>query len=168
MSRCRFVQPEVVRLPLVDVHVRAHAELLKGKTVDGTTVPPTPEELAASEARIESARADGEYVEVKRELTAGEQRRVFTRVMKDMRLGEPPILDPQLVGKTKLTEYVVGWSFTDANGARVPVSESAIDNLDTETYAEIVAAVDWHEEQSTKDREVRKNDRAGSTKSGAT
>ena len=118
MARCRFVQPETVRLAL----------------------------------------SDGDWIDVKKELNAGEQRLVFAGLVKDMHAGNPQVtLDPKLVGLTKLTAYVVGWSFVDAAGKSVEVCEGAINALDGDTYAEIVAAVDAHEDQIEQARAARKN-----------
>jgi hypothetical protein len=126
-SRCRFVQPDIVRLTL----------------------------------------SDGDFIDVKKELNAGEQRRLFAHMMRDMVPGEKVTLIPEQVGRTKLIEYVVGWSFTDADGKPVPVSESAIDNLNTTTYAEMVKAVDDHEAAQEAKREQEKNSRDGESASSA-
>ena len=125
MARCRFVQPDVIRLPL----------------------------------------SDGDYIDVKKELNAGEQRRVFSRLVKAMHFSEKPEIDPEQVGLSKVVEYLVGWSFADAQGKPVPVSEAAISNLDGETYGEIVKAIDAHDEAVTQERETRKNETADTTKS---
>jgi hypothetical protein len=125
MSRCRFVQPDLVRLPL----------------------------------------SDGDYIDVKRELNAGEQRRVFSRMVRDMTPGEKLTLKADEVGRTKLSEYIVGWSFTDVDGKPVPVSDSAIDNLDTDTYAELVKAIDAHEEAQNTTREAERKNPSGRSKS---
>lgn len=127
MARCRFVQPDVVRLPL----------------------------------------SDGDWIDVKKELNAGEQRRVFSRLVKAMHFNEKAEVDPEQVGLSKVVEFLVGWSFTDSGGKPVPVSEAAIGNLDGATYAEIVKAVDAHEEASDKARDERKNEKGDETRSSA-
>lgn len=173
MARCRFVQPEVVRLSFVDIHKRAHQRLITNGVPDGDKADPkkmrpaTPEEVDRALARIADAEADGHWVDVKKHLNAGEHRRVFTRLVKDMTLGEGAKLDPDQVGMSKLAEYIVGWSLTDSNDRPVPFSEAAVRNLDAETYAELAELIDAHEEQTAKDREARKNDRAGAKPSPA-
>ncbi len=117
MGRCRFVQPDIIRLPL----------------------------------------SEGEWIEVKKELNAGEQRRVFTRLVKTMHFNEKAEVDPEQVGFSKVVEYLVGWSFLDTAGKSVPVSDAAISNLDGDTYAEIVKAIDAHDEAVEKLVEARKN-----------
>ena len=89
--------------------------------------------------------SDGDWIDVKKELNAGEQRRVFTNLVKTMQAGEKPELNPEQVGKTKILEYVVGWSFRDGADKPVPFSATALDNVDPDTYAEIMAAVDVHD-----------------------
>ena len=104
--------------------------------------------------------SEGDWIEVKRELNAGEHRRVFGRLVKEMRAGDKALLDPEQVGLTKLVEYIVDWSF-EQDGKPVPVSEASINALDAETYAELVKAVDAHEEAVDAEIESRKNAQAG-------
>jgi len=101
--------------------------------------------------------SDGDWIDVKKELNAGEQRRVFTNLVKTMQAGEKPELNPEQVGKTKILEYVVGWSFRDGADKPVPFSATALDNVDPDTYAEIMQAVDAHDEAADKARTERKN-----------
>jgi len=112
--------------------------------------------------------SDGDWLELKRELNAGEQRRIFTGLVKTMQAGEKPELNPEQVGKTKILEYVVAWSLRDAADKPVPFSASALDNVDPDTYSEIMAAVDAHDEAADKAREERKNVRGTPTTSPAT
>lgn len=156
-----FIEPETVRLPLVDVHRRAYDELKKQTVFPNTSIPrsATPEELTAAEAAIRVAEERSLYVDVKKELTAGE----YNDMLSDMAVeggfeaGTRPKLDVRKVGMTKVHQYVVGWNFLDAKGRPVPVSESAFRNLSQEIYSEIVRAVDWHDDQVDKAREARKN-----------
>ena len=128
MGRCRFVQPDSVRIDL----------------------------------------SDGDWIEVKTELNAGEERRIFSGLVKRMDASGKTELDPSHVGKTKLLEYIVAWSFVDANGKSVKFDESALDNLNTDTYAELVKAVNQHEERSDAAREEKKTAQAtGSTSSSS-
>ena len=108
--------------------------------------------------------SDGDWIDVKKELNAGEQRRVFTNLVKTMQAGEKPELNPEQVGKTKILEYVVAWSF--GTGAQA-FSASALDAIDPDSYAEIMAAVDAHDEAADKARAERKNGRSTPTTSPA-
>jgi len=164
MPPCRFIQPEVVRLFLVDVHRRAHQAL-----IDTKEATPTPEALATAEAKIAEADADAHFIDIKKRITAGEQRLMFAGMMRDLTPGEKVVLDPKYVGRTKVSAYVIGWSLVDADGKAVPVSDSAIDNLDPETYAEIVESIDAHEAALDAAREAfRSKNPSGATGSKAT
>lgn len=157
MSRNRFVQPEVKRLYFVDLYRRDHQALIDRKKPKATA-----EELARSEALVKDAEADGAFIDVKRQLTAREQRRVFAKLVKEMQAGKTTY-DVEMVGFTKLVEYLVGWSFTDDNGP-VLVSEDAIDGLDQETYRDIARMIEEHEDSVTKEKE---KNRIGGTSSEA-
>jgi hypothetical protein len=109
--------------------------------------------------------SDGEWVDVKEELNAGEQRHVQAGYVKDMRFGEPATLDPELVGKTKILAYVVKWSLKGFTGEAEPFSEGALDGVDMDTYREIEQAIDAHEAQVSVRRLARKNGQGGETTS---
>lgn len=111
---------------------------------------------------------EDEWVDVKRELNAGEQRRVMAGYVREMRAGETATIDPERVGKTRLLEYIVGWSFQGFTGKPEPFDESALDGLDMDTYNEIATAIDAHEAQIAAARELRKKNPAGATTSPAT
>jgi hypothetical protein len=110
----------------------------------------------------------GEWIDVKKELNAGEARRIFSALVKEMLAGKPTKLDPEKVGLTKVVEYVVGWSLLNADGRPEPVSESAIDGLDVDTYNDIVNAVDAHDAACEAVRVARKNGQGGEMASAAT
>lgn len=98
----------------------------------------------------------GRWLDVKKRLNAGESRKMFARVVKDMTVGEKAQLDPEQVGLTKLQAYVLGWSFTD-DGKPVPFSLATMDNLDPDVYAEMIKAVDDHIDAQDAEREKEKN-----------
>lgn len=123
MSRCKFVQPDVVRIAL----------------------------------------SDDEWIDVKKELNAGEERGVFAKLVKEMHFDQKATLDPEQVGLSKIVAYVVAWSFKDASEKSVPFSESALKNLGADTYAEISKAIDAHEETVTEARTTRKNAKGSTT-----
>jgi len=110
--------------------------------------------------------SNGRWVDVKHRLNAGEQRRVYGRMVKEMQAGVRPTLNPEMVGLTRLSEYIVGWSMTDGRGP-VPVSEAAIDNLDPDLFNEIDTALNAHEERVDAERAAEKNDRDGVSTSSA-
>jgi hypothetical protein len=107
----------------------------------------------------------GEWIEVKRELTAGEHRRMFARQIKgyDPATGKA-MYDPEQVGFARVAAYLVGWSFT-RGGKAVPVSEAAIDALDQATYVAIVNAIAAHETAEETAREEKKRTTPGGSRS---
>jgi hypothetical protein len=169
MGRCRFVQPDVVRLYLVDVHRRACADL--AKQIAAEKEPDKRRALTdahiVANAKLEQAEGDADYIDVKRELNAGEHRKVLSRMARDFTPGDKLQLKIEEVGLTKLSAYIIGWSFTDAEGQPVPVSDSAIDNLDQDSYQELIAAVDAHEEAQNASREAERKNLIGRSKSAA-
>lgn len=106
-----------------------------------------------------------EWIDVKTELNAGESRRVFTQLVKEMNAGEPTKLDPDKVGITKMIEYIAGWSLLNSEGQPEPISEDAFDALDQETYQDIADAVEQHDQRCEAARIARKNARGGGMKS---
>jgi len=111
--------------------------------------------------------SDGDFIDVKRELTAGEHRRVLARMVKTMPAGKAAELDPEQVGKARILEYVLGWSLTDNHGKPVEFSEGALDGLDQDTYREIQTAIEAHEAQLEREREAKKKTTAGEPVSSA-
>jgi len=102
---------------------------------------------------------DNDYIDVKAELNAGESRKVWADMVRDgVKPGEPTILDPERVGLTRMLAYLVGWSFVDADGRPVPVSEAAILNLTRDSFREIFDVIDEHEIVQDRRREERRRD----------
>src|SRR5689334_13221248 len=125
MARCRFVQPEVVRLQLVEVH-RQDQRMLEEKlkeTRDAKVKKAIEAELKQVRQRIANAEQDGYYVDVKKELNAGETRNVYDRMVKEHVAGQPVKYDSRQVGLANMLEYIVGWNFTDLEGKPVAFSE---------------------------------------------
>jgi len=94
----------------------------------------------------------GDYIVVKRQLTAGEQRRVFAKTAKTVKAGQPIEIDLEKAGISNLVEYLVDWSFTDQDGKPVPIkdmpSEYVVDvlnSLDADSFQEITDAINAHE-----------------------
>lgn len=128
MARCRFVTPDVVRLPL----------------------------------------SDGDWIDVKKELNAGESRKVFSDLVKDYRHGEKAQIDPEQVGLSQILNYVIAWSFVDAAGKPVPFSVDALKNLSLADYKEVQAAIDAHDEAVDQAQAAQKKERDGANKSSTT
>ena len=104
----------------------------------------------------------GAWIEVKRELNAGEERDVFVRKIKDMRSGERAQIDPAQIGWADILAYVVDWSFA-VKGPAFAFSEAALSNLKPERFSEIRKAVEKHIERGAVDLEKEKNALAGAS-----
>lgn len=89
--------------------------------------------------------SDGDFVDIKAELTAGEERESYARMTTLLEAGKPAQLDPAEVELATLVAYIVGWSFTDAQGAPVEVSADAMKQLDNDTFTELYKAIEAHE-----------------------
>lgn len=95
--------------------------------------------------------SDGDYVDVKKTLNAGEYRKLLYDQTKDA--DGVPVLDHAKVGISKLLAYLLGWSFVGRDGAPVSYSvdqpeeirRATLDNLSPDTYRELIAAVTAHE-----------------------
>jgi len=112
--------------------------------------------------------SDGEWIEIKKRLNVAEQRKIFGRLVKAMDVGKPIELNPEQIGRTKVLEYLLAWSLTDATGKSVRVSDGAIDTLDTETFGEILQAIESYEEAQDLEREKEKNAQGGESPSSET
>lgn len=169
-KRNRFVRPERTRIHFVDVQRAIHEDLItKGVLVkEGEYRKATQDEISAAFARVQQAAEDGDWIDVKKELTAGETKRVFTDVIKgkEMRQGEAPILDPEKVGITNILAYLLAWSFLDEDGEPQPYSAitmsddqrmDTIYRLSAADYQELDQAIDYHIAAVAAEREARKN-----------
>lgn len=118
--------------------------------------------------------SDGDWIEVKKRLTAGEARAVMGRMVKTMTPGEKIELDPLQVGRSKALEYLVDWSLIGPDGKSLAIrdqSRSAIgpllDSLDEESFGEITKAIDDHEKAMEAERDEEKNAQDGANASSA-
>lgn len=110
----------------------------------------------------------GDWLLVKKHLTAGEQRAIFRRMMKDGITGDT--IDSVRVGWSKMVGYLLDWSITDADDKPVVIREqpeevigAALDALDIDSFAEILKAVETHEAAMAEERASEKNAAAGTS-----
>jgi hypothetical protein len=115
----------------------------------------------------------GDWLLVKKHLTAGESRQVLSRMMTLGATG--PNIDPVLVGLSKMATYLLDWSITDADDKPIAIRDqpyetvtAALDALDYDSYLEIKDAIEAHEEAMTALREQEKKHRDGAHISSAT
>lgn len=111
--------------------------------------------------------SDGDWILVKRRLTAGEARRVQARMIKSMNAGERVQLDPIQVGRSQAMEYLLDWSLDDCpiRGCSPEQIGEMLDSIDGESFAEILHAIQAHEAAVEKARVEEKNDRDGAINS---
>lgn len=129
--------------------------------------------VAPEEVRL--SLSDGDYVDVKKELNAGEYRKFVYDQFKDSDTNTVTI-DHAKVGIAKLLAYILGWSFTGLNNQPLPYSpeqpeeirRATLDNLDQDSYLELVAAINAHDDQQDAARAAKKNARTTATPSLAT
>jgi hypothetical protein len=121
--------------------------------------------VAPEEVRL--SLSDGDYVDVKKVLNAGEYRKLVYDQFKDSD-GEAIRIDHAKVGIAKLLAYILGWSFTGFNDTPLPyapdqpeeIRRATLDNLDQDTYRELIAAINAHEAEQDRILEAKKKDRA--------
>ena len=104
----------------------------------------------------------GDWITIKRQLTAGEQRRVFARTTKAVKAGQPIEIDLEKAGISTMVEYLVDWSFTDQEGKPVPIKDmpseyvaDVLNSLDGESFAEITDAISAHEKTIETEKKTR-------------
>ena len=117
----------------------------------------------------------GDWLLVKKRLTAGEQRRLFARMVKTMVQGEKIEMNPVQAGMSKIVEYLLDWSLTDPEGKPVLIRgktpeqlATVLDGLDLDSFNEIYEVIEAHEKAMADEREQEKNASAGETASSAT
>lgn len=103
--------------------------------------------------------SEGDWLEVKKRLTAGEYRE---RLAREYVQGDDNRLraDLRQSGIALIVAYVVEWSLTD-DGRAVPFTEDALRAVDIDTFREILHAVEAHDAADEAARSAEKNDQAG-------
>jgi len=101
----------------------------------------------------------GDWLLVKKRLTAGETRKIFARMVKTMTPGEKIEVDPLQVGRSQAVEYLVDWSFVELpiRGKSSGEIGDAMDLLDMESFNEVVQAIGDHEKRMEDERTAEKN-----------
>lgn len=106
--------------------------------------------------------SDGDWIEVKAELNAGEYRRSLARLRKVAEDGSVSI-DPYMLGLHTMLAYLLDWSLVDLDGRVIhirdegpEVVEHALAAIDIESYEEIRLAILAHERRIYERREEQK------------
>lgn len=112
--------------------------------------------------------SDGDWVEVKNEISWQEQRRITASAWSPRMDVNTQTWDAEMnwteVEFERMATYIVDWSFRDADDKPVAVSRSALNNLRQDTVDEIKAALDAHVARQS----VPKAETSGETSPAAT
>lgn len=117
--------------------------------------------------------ASGEMLTVRKRLTAGERRAAMARMSTPSADGRAHV-NPLWIGLGTVHAFLVDWTVTDDEGAIVPYQglsaddqASVLDELDPDTFDEIRAAIDAHENAMLIERREEKKRWAGGNGSSA-
>jgi hypothetical protein len=119
---------------------------------------------------------DGDFIDVKRRLNAGEYRDSLTAVsLPAGSRGEAGRMDLTMVGFAQVLQYLLGWSLIGLDDRPLPYELAMSENerlatlrsLEPETFNEILNAINAHEAQEQRERIERKNAPAGESASSA-
>ena len=115
----------------------------------------------------------GDWLIVKKHLTAGETRRVFRRMIHKGATGDE--IDSLQVGLSKMIVYLLDWSFQDPNGNPVVIRDQSdqvkadvLEDLPVDAFAEVLKAIEAHEKATEAEREDEKKTDTGSNRSEVT
>jgi hypothetical protein len=106
--------------------------------------------------------SDSDWIEIKKELSAGEQKEMFAKSINQMGgvMGEEPTWNMDAVSLSfgKVETYLVDWSLAEENGkgdvTPVEISPESIRALDQPTFDEIEEAIDKHIESKEKEKKA--------------
>jgi hypothetical protein len=117
---------------------------------------------------------DGEWILVKRQLTAGERQLVYGRMVRTLHAGERAELDPVKAAFASASEYLLDWSVTDPDGRPVVIKDQptevvigALQALPAESFQEIQDALNAHVEQVNAAKKAQGGANVSSTTSGS-
>jgi hypothetical protein len=118
--------------------------------------------------------SDGDWLEVKKRLNAGEYRAMLERMTMVGADGKAKP-NPLMHGVSKVVAYLLDWSLVGLDGKVILIADKpidtvqrALDSIDSETMTEIIKAVSAHEEAMDAEREAAKNATDGGSKLPAT
>jgi len=99
-----------------------------------------------------------QWIEVKRELTYGEEEDMYANMRRQFGPNEVPVLDTTRIGRCRMEAFIVAWSFVDPGGRPVPVTRDAITQLRPSVARAIREALDKHQQAIEDAREEEKKD----------
>lgn len=93
---------------------------------------------------VRLALSDGDWIEVRRKLSAGEFRRMHATPFTKLADGGGLSVNLAVLGLARTKAYLVDWSFRDANDKPVRCTSEAIEALTQSDLDEIEKALDAH------------------------
>lgn len=113
--------------------------------------------------------SNGDWVEVKRRLNAGENRRVVARSQ----------FAPVVFTLYEVVMYLLDWSLVDAVGKKLPIkpvdddgvskeTEASLDSIDPDDYNEIFLAIEKHKKEQKARRDQEKKHQGGAQSASVT
>ena len=111
----------------------------------------------------ESLRVDiseGDWVEIKVRLTAGEQKRLqssaITHLAKDDAHPDEGqfTLNIPAMAVARILTWLVDWSFKDKNGRTAPLTRESVEALDVDTFEELEAVVTAHIKRQDEEKKL--------------
>jgi hypothetical protein len=115
--------------------------------------------------------SEGDWVEVKKELTIGENRAALNAIAGEVLPSGSRKLNYDVLGLAELSAWIVDWSFcslptTDhPNGRKIPFSITALKDLTEEDYREVETVVQAHIAKMHAESAARKKARDGEHRS---
>jgi hypothetical protein len=122
----------------------------------------------SEEIRLELS--EGDWLLVRKHLTAGEERDAQAKVIKagTFKPGERPELDLEHLGIAQAVSYLIDWSITDAYDKPIRIRDqsyafvaAALRNQTPESLREILEAIQAHDAAVTAEREHEKKAHSG-------
>jgi hypothetical protein len=97
--------------------------------------------------------SDGDFIDVKKELNAGEYQALLAGITAPRAIGEKPVVQSVELGMARALAFLVGWSFIGLDDRPLLYSpdvpetlrHDTLKSLDAETFQEIIRALDAHE-----------------------
>jgi hypothetical protein len=118
--------------------------------------------------------SEGDQLTVKAQLSSGEERRMIRRGVSYGADGARTF-DPVEAGVAKIVAYLLDWTVRGPDGKIVPIRdqapaivEAALDMLDSDSYTEILRAVEAHETKQAEARAAKKKTPLGVLTSSGT
>lgn len=113
--------------------------------------------------------SNGDWILIKKRLSAGEQREAFNRAYVQGEDGTF-VVHPGRIWLSMVSAYLIDWSLTDTSGEQVvirgestAVLEATLNGLDPDDFNEIRQAVEQHEKRMIAARDAEKKTTAGAT-----